>query len=68
MGTLTYALSSGLPDGLGFNQTTRTISGTPSVTMNATAYTWTATDEDGDTAELTFTITVDVQTGPAQKR
>ena len=60
-GTLTYALSPGLPEGLGFNQTTRMISGTPSATMNATAYSWTATDEDGDTAELMFTITVDVQ-------
>ena len=37
MVVLTYALSPGLPDGLSFNQTTRIISGTPSVTIGATA-------------------------------
>ena len=33
--------------------------------MSATAYTWTATDEDGDTAELTFMITVKADLKPS---
>ena len=36
----------------------RTITGTPTELQAATAYTWTATDGDGDSAELTFQIAV----------
>ena len=57
-GTLTYALSPSPPAGLAFDASGRTISGTPTVVMPETSYTYTATDEDGDVATLTFTITV----------
>ena len=63
-GTLSYALSPGLPDGVTKDANHR-VSGTPSATMSATAYTWTATDEDGDTAELTFMITVKADLKPS---
>ena len=60
-GTLTYTLSPGLPDGVSRHPTTRVVSGAPSVGMDSTTYTWKATDADGDTAELTFTIEVIVR-------
>ena len=63
-GVLTYALSPGLPDGVTKDANHR-VSGTPSATMNTTEYTWTATDEDGDKAELTFTITVKADLKPS---
>ena len=58
-GGLTYALSPDLPAGLTFDETTRTISGAPTVALGATAYTFTATDEDGDAVNLAFRIAVD---------
>ena len=59
-GELTYTLSPGLPDGVSHATTTPfTVSGTPSVGMSSTEYTWTATDGDGDKATLTFDIEVD---------
>ena len=57
-GGLTYSLSPELPAGLSFDGTARTISGTPAAALAATAYTFTATDADGDTANLAFDITV----------
>ena len=57
-GTLTYSLSPALPTGITRDETTRVVSGTSSVTQASTDYTWTVTDADGDTAELTFTIKV----------
>ena len=63
-GVLTYTLSpetNGVPDlpaGLTFDATTHTISGTPLTAFVTTEFTCTATDADGKTAELTFTITV----------
>ena len=57
-GTLTYTLSPDPPAGLTFNAGTRTLSGTPSAGQGATEYTYTATDTNGDTASLTFTIGV----------
>ena len=57
-GGLTYSLSPGLPAGLSFDGAARTISGTPSAAQAATEYTFTAADADGDTASLTFDITV----------
>ena len=59
---VTYALTPALPAGL--TLTGQTISGTPTGTLSATEYTWTATDADDDTASLTFDITVEVDTQP----
>ena len=56
--SLTYQLS-GLPSGLAFQESTRTLSGTPENAQPATEYSYTATDEAGNrSAELTFMITV----------
>ena len=57
-GALTYSLSPNLPAGLTFNAAQRTITGTPQNGLPQAAFTYTATDEDGDAAELTFTISV----------
>ena len=57
-GSLTYTLSPALPTGVIRNATTRVVSGTPTATSAETEYTWTATDRDGDTASLTFDVTV----------
>ena len=55
-GVLTYGLSPDVP-GLSFESTTRQLTGTPS-TAGGYAMTYAATDEDGDTATLEFSITV----------
>ena len=57
-GALSYRLAPALPVGLSFDNATRVVSGTPATEQAATTYTWTATDEDGDTASLTFTVEV----------
>ena len=57
-GSVTYALSPSLPNGVVKNNSRR-VSGTPTVALASTEYTWTATDTDGDKANLTFTIAVD---------
>ncbi len=57
-GTLTYTLTPDLPAGLGVNLGTRELAGTPTATRPEATYVWTATDEDGDTATLAFTIAV----------
>ena len=63
-GDLSYTLSPALPAGVARDASHR-ISGTPSVALDATTYTWTATDRDGDRAEITFTITVADNSLPA---
>ena len=55
---LEYALSPALPDGLGFDRSTRRLSGTPTAVSSETPYTYTVTDNDGRSAMLSFTITV----------
>ena len=55
---LTYSLSPALPAGLALDMASRTIAGAPSAEFARTEYTWTATDEDGDVATLTFAIEV----------
>ncbi len=55
-GTLTYAITPDLPDGLAFDADTRTISGAPSTATAVAEYTLTATDDEGDTGTLTFGI------------
>ena len=55
---LTYSLAPEAPDGLAFNATNRTLTGTPTASQSATTYTYTVTDADGSTASLTFDITI----------
>ena len=57
-GELTYSLSPALPAGLALEPDGRTIAGTPSAESPRALYTWSATDEDGDAATLTFAIEV----------
>ena len=52
-----YAISPSAPAGLAFNTTTGVLSGTPSSTQSATAYSVTATNASGS-ASRTFTLTV----------
>ena len=56
-GTLTYAISPALPNGVTKNNSHR-VSGTPSGHQTAKTYTWKVTDADGDAAQLTFTIAI----------
>ena len=63
-GTLTYALQPDLPAGLEFDAAARTVTGTPTAESSRTRYTLTATDEDGDAAELEFTIAVQENSAP----
>ena len=57
---ITYALTPAvLPPGLAFDETSRTLSGTPTEAFAATEYVWTATDRDGDRSELRFAIEVE---------
>ena len=55
-GALTYSVST-LPAGLEFDAATRTLGGTPTEST-VVEVTYTATDDDGDTATLTFTIAI----------
>ena len=61
IGPLSYTLTPSLPAGLALDDATRTVSGTPTAAQPKTPYTWTATDVDGDTASVTFSVTVRVQ-------
>ena len=56
VGAITYALTPALPAGVSL--TGRVISGTPTTTVAQTEYTWTATDEDSTSGDITFNITV----------
>ena len=67
-GVLSYDISPPLPAGLAFDRVTRRLSGTPAQAQPATRYTYTATDSDTsgpDSAELSFTITVEADLAPA---
>ena len=61
---LTYSLSPTLPAGLVFDATSRQITGTPTVNQGSTQYTYTVTDDDGDTATVTFNITINADVAP----
>ena len=57
-------MSNNLPAGLSFSTTSRTLSGAPTA-AGTYAVTWTATDADGDSTELTFNLVVEVDSTPA---
>ena len=62
--SLTYELP-GLPTGLTFEESTRTLSGMPTNAQPATEYSYTATNEAGNTSVgLTFMITVNPNAAP----
>ncbi len=63
-GALTYALAADLGNGLAFEAATRVISGTPAAPAATTTHTLTATDADGDTATLAFTLVVKADLQP----
>ena len=58
VGDRTYSLSPTLPSGLVFNATTRRITGTPTGRFSSDTFTYTATDSEGTSVDLTFTIVV----------
>ncbi len=53
-----YTLTPRLPVGLAFSDSTRTISGTPTVVTDSTLYTYTGTGVNGSTDSLLFSIKV----------
>ena len=57
-GRLTYTLAPALPAGLTFTAASRTLAGTPAAVQAETIYALTATDANGDSATLTFRLTV----------
>ena len=66
-GTVSYELTPSLPTGVSLNETTRVVSGTPTVAADQATYTWRAKDSDSntantDTAALTFALTVNKAT------
>ncbi len=63
-GTVTYTLTD-LPDGLTFDAETLVVSGTPTTVTEKAIYTVTATDEDGDSGEMSFFITVVANVAPS---
>ena len=61
-GTLSYALAplNRLPNGLSFSTARRAIEGRPSIATAKRTYTWTATDPNGASAALSFTLSVGI--------
>ena len=57
-GDIRYTLDPSPPDGLRFDAGTRTLTGVPLAVSAEAIYTYTATDEDGDEASLSFKIEV----------
>ena len=53
-----YTLTPELPEGLEFVAETRTLQGTPTETIVWTSYTYTATDDSGNSSSLTFRISI----------
>lgn len=58
-GSLSYSVSPALPAGLSLGSGSGIISGTPTVSSAATAYTISVTDANGATATSSFSLTVD---------
>ena len=61
---LTYTLAPDPSPGLTFDPVTRLLSGTPIEAIDETECVWTATDADGDTAVLVFTVEVEADLVP----
>ena len=59
-GARVYSLTPTLPQGTAFTAGTRALGGIPTAVFVSTTFTYTATDEDGNTVELTFTVAVAV--------
>ena len=57
-GRMRYRLLPPAPRGMRFDAATRVLSGRPTAALAPTLYTLTATDEDGDSAALTFVVEV----------
>ncbi len=64
-GDLGCALSPELPTGLSFDAPTRTLSGTPTAVSEASTYSFSATDADGDSVSLAFKISVQADLMPS---
>ena len=58
VGLFTYSLTPTLPTGISFTAGLQLLAGTPTGRFSVETFTYTATDEDDSTAELTFTIVV----------
>ena len=58
VGTLTYSLSTGLPDSVTFTASTRVLAGTPTGRFTSATFTYTVTDAENVTETQTFTIVV----------
>ena len=63
-GAIRYTLSPTLPGGVVRDTASHRISGTPAIALSATAYTWTAADENGNSTSATFRVTVKSWPGP----
>ncbi len=57
-GTLTYSLSPSAPSGVLYDAGAYRLTGVPAQALEQTQYAWIATDENGATATLPFTITI----------
>ena len=57
-GVLTYRLAPAVGNGLTFDAATRTVAGTPQAAANRTTHTYTVTDADKKTAQISFHVTV----------
>ena len=55
---ITYSLTPALPEGLRFDSSTRTLSGTPTEVTPSTSFTYTAIDANADQAALNFSMEV----------
>ncbi len=58
LSVVTYGLSPELPQGLTFDDSSRTVSGTPIEATISTEYTYTATASNGTSKSLVFTISI----------
>lgn len=58
IGAKTYSLSPTTPANVNFTASTRLLAGDPSATFTLATFTYTATDEDNNTLDLTFTVVV----------